>query len=130
MTQRLLVSAFATVLLLGAPTALAAQDGHAVSRSEMERTTAESDAADEARRAAIRSVLDREEVRETAEAHGIDLVRAEDAVATLHGKALARVLAQARRVDAALAGGDETLVISATTLIIALLVLIVILVAD
>lgn len=129
MVQRIVLSALATALLIGTPAALAAQDGHAVERSEIERATAADDATDAARRAAIRSVLDRDAVRVEAEAHGIDLVRAKDVVATLDGEALARVAAQAERVDEALAGGDDTIVISVTTLIIALLVLIIILVA-
>lgn len=130
MTQRILTSAFAVLLLAGAPALLVAQDGHAVERAEIERTMAEDDATDDARRAAVRSVLDRDEVEATAEAHGIDLVKATDAVSTFEGGTLERVFAQAQRVDEALAGGDTTLVISATTVIIALLVLIIILVAD
>lgn len=130
MTQRILTSVLAVLLLAGAPALLAAQEGHAVERAEIERTMAEDEATDDARRAAIRSVLERDEVEETADAHGIDLVRAEDAVSTLEGGTLARVFAQAKRVDEALAGGDTTLVISVTTVIIALLVLIIILVAD
>lgn len=130
MTQRILTSVLAVLLLAGAPALLAAQEGHAVEDAEIERTMAEDEATDDARRAAIRSVLERDEVEETADAHGIDLVRAKDAVSTLEGGTLARVFAQAKRVDEALAGGDTTLVISVTTVIIALLVLIIILVAD
>ena len=129
MTQRIVLSALATTLLFGTPAAAAAQEDHAVDRTEIERAMAADDAVDEARRAAVRSVLDREAVQAAAGAHGIDLVRAKDAVSTLDGTALAEVAAQAERVDEALAGGDDTIVISATTLIIALLVLIIILVA-
>lgn len=74
-------------------------------------------------------MLEREEVRCVAAEHGLDLTRAEDAVATLEGRGLERVAAQAERVDEALAGGDTTIVIGTTTLIIALLVLIIILVS-
>lgn len=130
MRKRILLSALAALVLVGSPVVLSAQQGHAVERGEMERAMTEADASDDARRAAIRSVLERDEVRWTAEARGIDLVRAEDAVSTLDGGPLARVYEQALRVDEALAGGDTTLVISATTLIIALLVLIIILVVD
>ncbi len=130
MTQRILTSALAVLLLAGAPALLAAQEGHAVEDAEIERTMAEDEATDDARRAAVRSVLERDEVEEAADARGIDLVRAKDAVSTLEGGTLERVFAQAERVDEALAGGDTTIVISATTVIIALLVLIIILVAD
>lgn len=130
MMKRIGLSALAAILLVGAPALVSAQEGHVVDRGELERATAADDATDDARRAAIRSVLQREEVREQAAAHGIDLVEAMDAVATLDGGPLALVYERARTVDRALTGGDSTIVISATTLIIILLVLIIILVAD
>ena len=123
------VFALAGLLLLGAAAPVGAQETHVVERGELERATAAADRSDQARRQAIRSVLERDEVRSVAETHGIDLVRAKDAVATLDGSGLKRVAAQAERVDEALAGGDTTIVIGTTTLIIALLVLIIILVA-
>jgi hypothetical protein len=60
---------------------------------------------------------------------GIDLRRAEGAIATLSEQDVAQVAAQARQVDEALAGGASTLVISTTTIIIALLIVILIIVA-
>ena len=51
------------------------------------------------------------------------------AVSTLQGEDLARVAAQARQVETALAGGQSKVVISTTMIIIALLVLILIIVA-
>lgn len=121
--------ALAGLLLAGSALPLGAQEAHVVERGELERATAEADRSDQARREAIRSVLEREKVRSVAEQHGIDLVRAKDAVATLDGDGLQRVAAQAERVNEALAGGDSTVVIGTTTLIIALLVLIIILVS-
>jgi hypothetical protein len=50
-------------------------------------------------------------------------------VSTLQGEDLARVAAQARQVETALAGGQSRVVISTTMIIIALLVLILIIVA-
>lgn len=129
MTKRIAFLALAGSVLIGSPAALTGQEAHAVERDEMERTMVDADRSAEERRSAIRSVLDHETVRRTAEEHGIDLVRAKDAVATLEGEALVRVATQAERVDRALAGGDSTVVIGTTTLIIALLVLIIILVA-
>ena len=129
MRTRLALLALAGVPLIGSPLALSGQQAHAIERDELERTVAEADRSAEARRAAVRSVPEHDAVRETAEAHGVDLVRATDAVATLEGAALARVAAEADRVDEALAGGDSTVVIGTTTLIIALLVLIIILVS-
>lgn len=121
--------AAAALLLAGSAVPLGAQEGHVVGRSEVERATAEADRSEAAQRAAIRSVLDREEVRSAAEASGIDLVEAREAVATLEGDELDRVATRASELDRALAGGDGTVVIGTTTLIIALLVLIIILVA-
>lgn len=121
--------ALAGLLLAGSAIPLGAQESHVVERGELERATVEADQSDQARRQAIRAVLDRDPVRSVAEEHGIDLVRAKDAVATLDGSGLERVAAQAERVDEALAGGDTTVVIGTTALIIGLLVLIIILVS-
>lgn len=110
---------------------LHAQDSgeHVVDRGELETATAEATTPSEAQREAIRSVLERSEVEEVAEDHGVDLDRVKAAVAALGGEELRRVHAQAEKVDVALAGGDDTIVISATTVIIILLVLILIAVA-
>lgn len=125
-------------LLLLAPAAAAGQqadapagDGerHVVEREEAWRAmAAKADRAAE-QRVLVRSVLDRPEVERVAAAHGYDLTRARETVATLDGGELSRVAEKARRVDAALAGGADTVVISTTTIIIGLLVLILILVA-
>lgn len=117
------------LLLAGSAVPLVAQEAHVMGRSQLERATVEADRTEAAQRAAIRSVLDREEVRSAAEASGIDLVEAREAVAALEGDELDRVAARAGAVDRALAGGHGTVVIGTTALIIALLVLIIILVA-
>lgn len=128
MRTRSLLSALAmtAILSLAGSADLAAQDAHVVDRAELERATAERTAHEEARRQAIRSVLESPEVGETAEAHGIEVTKAKDAVATLQGESLARVYEQALEVQAALAGGDTTIVLSSTALIIILLLLILI----
>lgn len=114
---------------LTASVGLSGQEAHAVDRAELDRATAERTVAEDTRRDAIRSVLQRPEVRSAAEAHGLDITRAEDAVATLEGEALAGAFEQARTVDQALAGGADSIVISTTTLIIILLIVLVIAVA-
>lgn len=116
----------ALIVVLAGPDGMASQEAHVVDRAELERATAERADGEEARRQAIRSVLERPEVRSAAEAHGIEITRATDAVGTLEGESLARVLDQARQVEKALAGGDGTIVISTTAVIIILLVLILI----
>lgn len=114
---------------LGVSVGLAGQEPHAVDRAELDRATAERTVAEDARRDAIRSVLQRPEVRSTAEAHGLDITRATDAVATLEGETLAGAFERAQQVDHALAGGADTIVISTTTLIIILLIVLIIAVA-
>jgi hypothetical protein len=81
----------------------------------------------DADRQAIQGLLQRAEVREIAGAAGLDLERASDAAAVLSGPALAQLAAQARTAEADLAGGDRTIVVSATLVIIVLLILILLL---
>lgn len=120
------------LLLAAAPLAAQqtdAQDRHVVDREEAWAAMAERADGAEEQREMVRSVLDRPEVERTAEAHGLDLTRAQDAVSTLDGEELQQVAQRAERLDAALTGGNSTVVISTTTIIIALLVLIIILVS-
>lgn len=123
----------AIVLGLGALLALsgpvAAQQAHVVSSSEIDRAVQREATPAAADRAALRRLLARPEATQLADRYGLDLERARDAVSTLKGPELAELGARARRIDAGLAGGNDTIIISSTTLIIALLVLIIILVA-
>jgi acetyl-CoA carboxylase carboxyltransferase component len=80
-------------------------------------------------REAIRRVLEIQQVREVAESAGLDLRRAETAVAALDDAEVGLIAAQARTVNDALAGGQSTVTISTTVIIIGLLVLILLIVA-
>jgi hypothetical protein len=80
-------------------------------------------------REAIRRVLKIQQVREVAEGIGLDLRRAETAVAALDDAEVGLIAAQARAVHDALAGGQSTVTISTTVIIIGLLVLILLIVA-
>jgi hypothetical protein len=60
---------------------------------------------------------------------GLDLKRAQSAVATLDGPELAELAARAREVDQALAGGQRSITISTTMIIIGLLLVILLIVA-
>jgi hypothetical protein len=80
-------------------------------------------------REAIRRVLKIQQVREVAEGIGLDLRRAETAVAALDDAEVGLISAQARAVNDVLAGGQSTVTISTTVIIIALLVLILLIVA-
>ena len=80
-------------------------------------------------REAVRLFLQRSEVRAIAGKYGVDIRRAESAVATMNPADLASIAAKARQADEALAGGQSSVTISTTTIIIALLVLILLIVA-
>lgn len=77
----------------------------------------------------VRLFLQRSEVRAIAGKYGLDIRRAESAVATMNPADLASVAAKARQADEALAGGQSNITISTTTIIILLLVLILLIVA-
>ena len=72
---------------------------------------------------------DREAIRRVLKIAGLDLKRAETAVATLDDAEVSLLAAQARAVNDALAGGQSTVTISTTVIIIGLLVLILLIVA-
>ena len=80
-------------------------------------------------RDAVRQFLQRADVKAIAGKYGVDVRRAESAVAAMDASELARVATQARQAEDALAGGDSTVTISTTTIIIGLLVLILLIVA-
>ena len=71
----------------------------------------------------------RTDVRAIAGKYGIDIRRAERAVAAMDATDLANIAAQARAADETLAGGQGSVTISTTAIIIGLLVLILLIVA-
>lgn len=80
-------------------------------------------------RETIRRVLELEQVRKVAESAGLDLRRAQTAVAALDDSEVALLAANARSVNDALAGGQGTIEISTTAIIVILLLLILLIVA-
>jgi len=80
-------------------------------------------------RDAVRLFLQRTDVRSIGGKYGIDMRRADSAVAAMDASEIARIAAQARAADDALAGGQSKVTISTTTIIIGLLVLILLIVA-
>ena len=80
-------------------------------------------------RETVRLFLQRDDVKAIAGKYGVDLRRAESAVATMDAQDLAGVARQARQADRALAGGQSSVTISTTAIIIGLLVLILLIVA-
>ena len=128
--MRTFVSGFVLLLciLIVAPRA-AAQSTHAASGAAIDAALQQHVAAADADRALVQRVLEHPEVRALAAQLGLDVRRAQAAVATLDGEQLMRVAAQARNADQALAGGQSRVTISTTLIIIALLVLILLIVA-
>jgi hypothetical protein len=115
------------VSLLSATQPTVAQE-RVVDRAAVEQVLFERVQGEAASRAAVRRLLDRDEVRRMSGDLGLDLRRAETAVATLQGPELERVAQQARAANELLSGGAQTIQISVVTLL--LIIIIVILLAD
>jgi hypothetical protein len=103
--------------------AVQAQD-HVIGQSALDKAVQQRVSQEQADREAIRSLLQRSEVRDIAARAGISLDTAQAAVSTLQGKDLQQAAQQARQVQNDLAGGASTVVISTTTIIIVLLLVI------
>ena len=116
-------------LLSAVPRASAQSAAHAAPQSAIDAALQSHVDATEADREAVLRLLERDEIKSVAGHAGIDLRRATDAVRTMSAADLAKVTAQAKQVETALAGGQSRIVISTTVIIIALLVLILIIVA-
>ena len=128
MQIRSTVAVFLSIWLM-LPHGLRAQEPQIANQTTLDQAVAaHSERADEDRRT-IRRMLERQQVREIAARAHIDIKRADAAVATLDGAELQELAAQARVVEASLAGGASKVTISTTTIIIGLLVLILIIVA-
>ena len=114
------------VLTLCAPAAWA-QQPHVVNKSALDQAVQQRVAQERSDRTALLDFLHQPAVKDVAAKAGLPIDKAEAAVSTLHGQDLAQASAQARTVNAQLAGGSSTIVISTTTIIIALLIVILIL---
>ncbi|HEY5619235.1 MAG TPA: hypothetical protein VIK60_14950 [Vicinamibacterales bacterium] len=108
---------------------VSAQQRHVVDQATLDQVVADHvhQTADD--REAILRVLEIEQVRKLAGEVGLDLKRAEAAVATLDNVELSVIAADARMVNDALVGGQSNVTISTTAIIIGLLVLILIIIA-
>jgi hypothetical protein len=127
--QRFSLAVFAVIMVAvcAAGVSLAVEtQRHVVGESEVQARIDQQIGQAGADRQAIQTMLQREEVRQIAGSAGLDLERASAAAAVLSGPTLETLAAQARAVNADLAGGDSTIVISATALIIILLLIILI----
>jgi len=123
-------------LLIAAPRVFAqtprgsdASAPHAASQQQLDAAVQQHVRAADQDRETVRLFLQRGDVRAIAGKYGIDLRRADSAVATMDAQELASIAAQARQADQALAGGQSSVTISTTAIIIGLLVLILLIVA-
>jgi hypothetical protein len=114
---------------LALPAAVRAQQTPIVDQATLDQAVAAHAQRSDSDRRAIRGMLERQQVRQIAARAGIDLKRAESAIAALDGNELHQIAEQARAVNDSLAGGQSRVTISTTTIIIGLLVLILIVVA-
>ena len=120
-----LIGLLIVALLLATSPARAQQ--HVISSADLQQAMMDKAAADAANRDLVRSVLRLEGAREVAARFGLDVTRAEQAVATLDGDELTAVAATAQTVENELAGEQTYVTISLTAL---LLIIILILLID
>jgi hypothetical protein len=115
----------ALALLLALP-GLGAADTSTVQTADLDAALAATALQEDAAREQVRALLAREDVRALAEAAGLDLRRADAAVATLDGEELQRVVEHAVAADEALAGGQSiTISLVAALLIVIIIILLV-----
>ena len=126
-TSALLVALVFSVVALAPPAS--AQTSHAATQSAIDAALQQKVSDTSTDREIVLRLLERSEVKDLAGEVGLDLRRAQDAIATLDGQELTELAAQARQVEQSLAGGQSRITISTTLLIVALLVLILLIVA-
>ena len=119
------VLAVCLAILIVAPSA-GAQD-HVIGISALEKAVQQRVSREQADRAVILSLLQRQDVRDIAGKAGLSVDKARTAVSMLQGNDLQQIAQQARAVQDDIAGGGNVTV-STTTIIIVLLLLILVLV--
>jgi hypothetical protein len=122
LTYKLVALLLLPVFLVSSPAL--AQQASVVDSTAMHQALASKAAAEDAQRELVRRVLAREEAREIAARLGLDLQDASSAVATLGGAELGTLAQHAGAVEsAALAGGQNYIVISVTTLLLLIIII-------
>ena len=124
-------------ILMAAPPIQASSPGsdqsaapaHIAGQSVLDAAVQEHARATDRDRETVRLFLQRADVRAIAGKYGIDIRRAESAVAAMDASEIANIAAQARATEGTLAGGQGSVTISTTAIIIGLLVLILLIVA-
>jgi hypothetical protein len=124
-------------ILMAAPRIQASSQGpgqsapptHIAGQSILDAAVQEHARATDRDRETVRLFLQRADVRAVAGTYGIDIRRAESAVAAMDASEVANMATQARAANETLAGGQGSVTISTTAIIIGLLVLILLIVA-
>lgn len=118
-------------ILMAAPRAGAQEPAgaHAAPPTAIDQALQQHVAGTNADRAVVQQLLARPDVKALAAEIGLDVRRAQAAVATLDGAQLSELAAHARQAAQELAGGQGSVRISTTLIIIALLVVILLIVA-
>lgn len=109
-------------LSLGSPAL--AQQRHVVKAADMRQAIAAQAQAQQQTRDALRGVLKNSQVRVVAERFGLNVARAEAAVATLTPAELERLAGPVSDVNAQLAGGSNTVIISTTTILLIIIIIV------
>ena len=121
-THKLIALLLVPVFFVSSPAF--ARQTRVVDAAAMTQALADQATSEQAQRDQVQRVLDREDVRQLASSMGLSLGQASAAVATLSGADLAAASQRANAVEAALAGGANTIVISLTTLLLILIIVI------
>ncbi len=123
MRVRTIAVAVAISSLLLSSSAIA-QQRHIVETAEINRALASHAATDQQNREIIANTLHQPQVAQLAERLGLDVARAENAVATLSGPELARLADHARASNTERAGGTQVVVISTTAILLIIIIII------
>lgn len=119
--SRIVVAIVLSSLMLSSPAL--AQQRHVVSPADMRQAVAKQAEAQQQTREALRGLLKNTQVRATAERLGLDVAKANSAVATLTAAELDQLAGPVRQVSTELAGGANTIVISVTTLLLIIIII-------
>ena len=106
-----------------------AQTQHVASQAALDAAVQQQVRAVDRDRETVRLFLQRDDVKAVAGNAGLDVGRAETAVAAMSPSELASLAEHARQAEQSLAGGQSSVTISTTMIIIGLLVLVVLILA-
>jgi hypothetical protein len=111
-----------SVFVLSSPAL--AQQRSVVNPADMRQAVVDQAQAHEQTRSALRTVVANPQVRAVAARLGLDVTRADGAIATMTPAELERAATPVRDLNERLAGGANTVIISTTTLLLILIIVI------